>query len=612
MAGILLLNPPFNDPSGPHISVAHLLAWLKSRGLPAVGFDLNREFFKNFLSNGRILHGKKYVEDTFRELNAASELNFSQMTQYANCWGMLRGMSRFLVELGAMYAGVADWRFLQGTRLRYLSLPLASAPLHPRGFYLAPYFAVTSPYCDASSSDMLAAAADDGPFDEVLRPIVHQVMKQHRPRLVGLSVVYRQQMEGAFKCARFIKEMDPGVHLVLGGPYISIHMRDLPSTALFKDVDSMVLDEGEIPLVRLWEEISGPSPDLSQVPGLIYAQAGRVRQNPLPPPVDCSLLPAPAYADLDLDTYLNSRNELTLTMRLSKGCTWGHCSFCRTKMHFVQDCQRPSDELAYEQIKEVVQSTGVRNLNFSDDAAHPGFMEYLSRRALKEGLDIKWLAHTRVSPELTAERARLYKQAGCQKLAVGVEAFSGRLLKLMKKGITSTMISKVLKAMDGQVPVGVYLMVGIPTQTAAEARASHERILSLLQQGLISDYTYSLFVLQPYAEMGDAPADYGITDMTAPTGADLNPDYNSFTCKEGMSRQEAFNLFTRFNRRLALIHQKNPSNKIWVNGKEVAMRFDLDRLRGIINSRWEVTCLPFKEFLALGDETEKPLQPIVP
>ncbi len=63
---------------------------------------------------------------------------------------------------------------------------------------------------------------------------------------------------------------------------------------------------------------------------------------------------------------------------------------------------------------------------FSDESAHPIVLEYISRRLLSDGLSTNWIAHTRVSRLLTQERCKLFKDAGCTKLSLGVESFSNQ------------------------------------------------------------------------------------------------------------------------------------------------------------------------------------------
>jgi anaerobic magnesium-protoporphyrin IX monomethyl ester cyclase len=141
-----------------------------------------------------------------------------------------------------------------------------------------------------------------------------------------------------------------------------------------------------------------------------------------------------------LDRYLAGKEELRVPFRLSKGCFWKKCSFCRTRLPMIKYCQQPAYAHVYEKLVRVIEGSGIREFIFSDEAAHPALLEYIARRLIKDNIKIKWMTHTKVDKALTRERCRLYAASGCERIALGIETLNNRLLKLMKKGITAELV----------------------------------------------------------------------------------------------------------------------------------------------------------------------------
>jgi len=90
------------------------------------------------------------------------------------------------------------------------------------------------------------------------------------------------------------------------------------------------------------------------------------------------------------------------------------------------------------------------------------------------------------------------------------------------------------------------MIVGLPTETVAEARRSHAIVRRLKRQGVLTNYKYNALQILPFSEMAREPERFGITRLAATPGNDLTGVITDFDC-QGMSRRQALRLCIEFN-----------------------------------------------------------------
>lgn len=583
MADVLLLSAPVSAPSGPGLALPALVGYLRSRDVSVEAADINQVFFNWLLEPSRVLRGLQHLQRRFLELNSAKELGLTQMAEYGHACSVLSRLDTCRRELELLRTGLADFADVQefDEGAKNALLLLAMSPYYPETIASTPTLAYVSVFNPFSSADLLRAARSRAVITECIEAVLPALLERHHPRIVGISAVFATQLVGAFQCARVIKDLAPRTHVTLGGSASSIYLRDLQEPRLFDFVDSLVMDEGELPLEALHKQLNSPHPDLSHVPGLTFLSDGGITSTPAQAPVDMNELPAPAYDTLPLDGYLTARLALRAPFRLSRGCPWCRCSFCRTELPMERCFQQTSVEHAYEQLERVIARTGIRTFLFTDEAADPGTLESLARRLLAEDVRIRWSFHTRVSRELTADRCELFRKSGCQRVNLGIESFCDRILRLMTKGLTSAMIDSVLKEIGPHLPVGLYMMVGFPTETREEALTGYDRTREYLRTGLVQAVVYSPFLLVHGADVRSNPARYGVTRIRVAPESDLNADAGEFDCGQGMTRAEVTELYTQF------LSSKAYPEFLTVEGTRVRLRFDLSKIRDAITSEMQ-------------------------
>jgi anaerobic magnesium-protoporphyrin IX monomethyl ester cyclase len=585
---VLLIYPPFGTWDKPYLSIPVLASFLRSKRIPVEALDANNAFYHQFLTRQAIAAGRIFGEVRIAALNDQRRLNLREIIEYCRLVRAL-AQSQFIPEdPGSVFDPGHPLPHPRKMLIIDSAIRVAAAPYFPESIELPNYL---TPFSEYSSRDIALAVQSPSLLQEVFRPILGPLLLEKDLKVAGISVCFPNQILPAFHCAHVIKRLRPDMHVTLGGSAVSCHMRNVNRSEIFKIVDSLVLDDGEGPLESLAGELARVRPHLENVPGLVYLSRGRIHKNRPSPPMDMQVLPTPAYDVLPLERYPLPREELKLPFRLSRGCAWHRCAFCRTGLTMVHHSQQPSPDFLYTQLKSVVDQTGVRNFQFIDDSASPEVLQELSERLIDGHLRITWFANIRFGPRITSELCALLRRAGCRQLKLGLESYNDRLLRLMNKGISTKTIDRVLSSASAAgLDVHANMMVGLPTESERDALDSFNAIWRFYRSGALRSFIYSVFQITPYSRIAEQPEQYGISRMTTPESLDLAPPVIAFEA-EGMSRKRARALAARFNGAIGggnipLIKQRNgnPLTRLTISGKDIALRHDLRKMRQILES----------------------------
>ncbi|MDQ7822246.1 MAG: radical SAM protein [Candidatus Eremiobacteraeota bacterium] len=578
---VLLINPPFSRPDEPVIGIATLAAYLKTRQITVEAKDASLELFRRTVTNDCINEERAYAGERFTELNGRSVLDFCGIYEYVRLFSLLlrlQGLQGIFDD-----AGGDLWEKLRhaSDTVRSSFLELATASFFPRFILYGgpPTFSCHSPYHHFSKADILASLDDPAWYSEALENTIALYFEEMSPRIAAISVSYFNQIIPAFQCARIIRRIAPGVHISMGGSAVQIFFRKVRDTGLFAIVDTIATGDGEATLEALSRELQRKSASLEAVPGIIYLSGTMVKKNDPAPPLPVEGLSLPDYRAFPPEDFMAGPEAMRLPLRLSKGCSWGRCSFCRTELSMIKAYQAPTAGRLFPMVTDFIIATGCRKIHFADESIDPEALEEISKELIGRELTLDWNFQTRINRKITERRCRLFREAGCSAISFGAESFSDRVLGLMSKGITAELIEKVLYEAGSVLPVTIFMMVGFPGETEEEARESFRKVRELARAGVIRDYIYSPFIIHSGSAMMAEPGRYGITELHHGPGEDLSPDIIDYQCT-GMAREKARELFIEFSRSQAGRRPWPPEVRIGKN--TVPRRFDVEEMMGII------------------------------
>jgi anaerobic magnesium-protoporphyrin IX monomethyl ester cyclase len=587
---ILFIYPPVATWGTPYLGLALLAAHLKSRGITSKIVDANQAFAEAFPRHEAIRHGLRYAKDRLEQLNAKPSLEFQDLYEYLHVVAALEREEQIAKSMGP----IGDRKPGLSWSCRLLDIVsrvhLASLPFYPEGLtFEASYI---SPFCEYSSDDLLASVRSPSLFDGFFEECLAEALREMpRPRIVGISVFLASQLVPGFRCASVIRKLLPDVHITMGGATISCHFRRMKNPRVFDLFDSIVLDEGEVPLETLYRELASEQPQLQRVPSLVWLDKRKVRINGEGPKVPLEQAALPEYNAFPIERYEARREEIRLPVRLSKGCAWAKCSFCMTHLPIVRNYQQASADAVFENLRSLVKNDGYYYFHFVDECPDPILLEALCRRIIDEKLELDFRCHLRFDPRLTLDRCLVYRQAGCSLVNMGLESYNDRILGLMRKGINKSMVDKnLLNFSWSGLLSNCYMMVGFPTETEEEARETYAFVRDALKTGKIARFGYYDYTLLLHSEVGLNPERFEVSEIEVPANCDLDPPVRRFQCS-GMSRARAGELEAEFNRHW-LCHRPaggafapaTYSGNVQVGGEEFRVAYDPKQLADHVRS----------------------------
>ncbi len=312
---------------------------------------------------------------------------------------------------------------------------------------------------------------------------VAQMVLDINPKFVGITL-FTVGVFNASIIAKIIKEKNPNIVVLVGGPHIS--SMGYETMNRFSEFDVSVVHEGELILENLLRNLeSGES--LSSVNGIMYRdEKGAIKRTPPPPSIeDLDVLPMPAWDLLPnfpegyLPAIYDYPRAPVATYSASRGCPF-LCEFCDTST-FGGQIRYNSPQRVYDVMKHLSEVYGVKHLQFVDDlfVAHNGRVAEFSRLLISNKIDMTWSCTARVNT-VKPDTLALMKEAGCWEISFGLESGSDWLLDEMKKSQrVETAVQAVNWTHDAGIRVKGLLMLGYPGETQKTIDETKEFVKSI-------------------------------------------------------------------------------------------------------------------------------------
>jgi anaerobic magnesium-protoporphyrin IX monomethyl ester cyclase len=377
-------------------------------------------------------------------------------------------------------------------------------------------------------------------LDIFQRGIVSDIVREC-PDIVGISIPTMGQMLAGMTLAHLIKQSGLDCHITVGGPHISMLREQIPQApVLFDLIDSAVIFDGEIPLLRLAEALDGDA-KLEDVPNLIYKAGNQIRVNPVRTPPDASPRLLPDFDGLPLDRYLVP--DLVLPLVTAHGCYHGLCAFCNVGYGSGKGFSPLRVEQLVDQIGALQKKYGVRHIFFTDEAIPPRTMRLLSARLAELGSPINWCSCARLEQVISAELLQGMARGGCRMLFYGLETASERMIQQMVKGTQLETMSRVLKeGTQAGIWNHAFFFFGFPTETMKDAQETVNFLYA--HQDSVHSAGFGAFILERYSPAHLDPTRFGIKRVIEKPERDL-AIYFDYELESGLDESMARTLVDR-------------------------------------------------------------------
>lgn len=323
-------------------------------------------------------------------------------------------------------------------------------------------------------------------------------LARRAPDVVGLTMM-SVDYNPATRAAEMVKEIDPEIVTVVGGPHPTLVLEEVAANPHF---DYIVTHEGEITFLRLLQAIAegyppqervlhGERPDLDALPfvdrDLFLEEWRRLGYDALLPEVPfVEELPPPF-----------------LTIIAGRGCIY-NCNFCQPAERelFGRFRQRSVPGVIAE-LQELQDRFHFASFMFHDDCLTNSreWIEEFCRSYKSGGFVQPFFCQSRA--DIIVRHEDMVKQmadAGLHGYLIGFESGSDRVLRFLRKGTTREINLQAAKVCRRYgIKIWANYMLGLPTETREEALET----ISMLKEIDPDYYSPSFYTPHPGSDLYD-------------------------------------------------------------------------------------------------------------
>lgn len=322
---------------------------------------------------------------------------------------------------------------------------------------------------------------------------------REKPLCFGVSCMTGPQITRALSACKALKRRYPEVPTVWGG----IHPTLLPQQTLQNPwVDVVVVGEGEATLLDLVRTLADGGA-LSTVAGIAYREGGSVCFTETRPFVDLNAQPPLSYELVDINHYRRKMfGSDHVAYCSSRGCPF-RCSFCYGGVMHQRKYRAKQPERVVEELKRLIRDYDIHGFNFTDDNlfADMDHAHRLMEQILRADMRIKvGKLHIRIDTirRMDDDFLDLVARVGIERLTIGVESGSQRVLDLIEKSLRVEHVLEASRKLVRWPFVPVYLfMMGVPTETPEEFQQSIQLAGQLLRENPKAAKSFNIYTPYP-------------------------------------------------------------------------------------------------------------------
>jgi radical SAM superfamily enzyme YgiQ (UPF0313 family) len=311
--------------------------------------------------------------------------------------------------------------------------------------------------------------------DDPERALISAI-RELSPQVIGISALTAEQ-KWMHRLARIARKAAPTAVILAGGAHASADPEDVVRDEAF---DAAVMGEGELTLQDVLGRIARGEGWQDAAGLVVRDDAGGVRHNPDRPYIaDLDTLPMPAWDLTDPDAYARRRGMSLSGLRrympitTSRGCPY-KCTYC----HDVHGKRFRSNSAEYvlRMVDDLRSRLGIHTFDITDDIFNfdADRMMEICDGFIARGPGLAFTCPNGIRADrMTVAQADKMARAGCEYVAIAIETATKRLQKQIKKHLRFDKVRPIITALtDRNVLTAGFFMVGFPTETEAELRAT--------------------------------------------------------------------------------------------------------------------------------------------
>jgi anaerobic magnesium-protoporphyrin IX monomethyl ester cyclase len=323
---------------------------------------------------------------------------------------------------------------------------------------------------------------------------VEGVVRALDAEVYGLSC-WTANRRGVALVAREIKRHHPGAHVIVGGPHATPFAREMLQH--YGDIDTVAIGESEHTFLELLDRLEKRE-STAGIPGTAFRDGARV------------LVASERHAIEDLDSLSSPHDWFdTHIVMTSRGCAW-RCTFCGAEASWGRGYRGQSVPYVLDALEKAVSRAPVKMIQIKDDTFTTNRKRVieLCRGIRERNIRFLWSCDTRVDV-LGDELLREMRLAGCERLSLGVESGSQKILDAIDKKITpDEIIASSELARKYGIKLRYYMMLG----NRGETRETFDETLRFLERARPHQYIFACLSVYPGTRDYDRAVEAGWLD----------------------------------------------------------------------------------------------------
>jgi anaerobic magnesium-protoporphyrin IX monomethyl ester cyclase len=301
---------------------------------------------------------------------------------------------------------------------------------------------------------------------------IREEIRRKEPDIVGIASPFTCQAENAIRVGNIVKEIDPSILTVIGGPHVSAVPIEFLKEAT--NIDIAVISEGEYTMLDIAKFYEGRK-KITDVQGIAYRKNnGAIKQNALRSFIqDLDELPYPAYHLVDMEQYLDPKKieyrsfkDRAISMITSRGCPF-NCNFCSVHLHMGKVFRAHSVDYVINHIEYVVNRFRIKTIFFEDDNLTFDLkrFEAICDKIIERDIKFNWETPNGVRADfLTLSLLKKMKQSGCQSVFFGIESGDQCILdNIINKSLNLKKVINVAKiCKEIGLKTAAFYIIGFP------------------------------------------------------------------------------------------------------------------------------------------------------
>ncbi len=332
---------------------------------------------------------------------------------------------------------------------------------------------------------------------------ISEIAKREKADWVGIKVWNGDGYTASCIIARVLKECDPELSIIAGGPQVDWFGSFFLEVSPYFDFAAYA--EGEPMIVPFAEMILGQR-KISEVPNLYYRDGNKIIKTALVRVKNLDDIPTARYEEeIYPSLYKNQKINMGI-LEESRGCPI-QCYFCEHPIKAGNVLRKKTISHLIDELKTFSQTPGFHAYKFAGSFTPTKYLQDVARNLLELPFSIKYVTYGHLKE--TGTDFNLLQRSGCMALFFGIETGSELLLdEKIRKGYEK---KKAIQTLKNCKDANIFTITSVIYPFPDETEESTEATLNVLKEIQPDSIPLHFPLVLPQTPWCNQPEKFGFT-----------------------------------------------------------------------------------------------------